>query len=336
MKKGNIKLASLIGLNRTSLVPSRTVLTLRRTALILTLATAFLSSTLICNASSANSATTAPNDMPFSALTQAQRQQLRFIVLAPHLVESMYEIGAGQQIIGTTDHADYPKEANAIPRVGNYARLQIERILQLKPDAVIAWKTGNPIEDLERLKKYGIAVIESHPQQLDDVAAELRLLGKLTGRENMAEATASNFLLNLNKLREKYSNAQPISVFYELWSRPLRTVAGNAWPQQQVALCGAVNPFATANEDYPQVNLEEALATKPQLIIQPSKHSQSGPDALNWQQWTDIPAVKNNFIVHPNADKVHRMTTRMLEEVIMLCEQIHQARQFYQTPQNGT
>ena len=58
-------------------------------------------------------------------------QKQRIIALAPHIVESLYAIGAGEQIIGTTAHADYPKAAEDILRVGNYARLQIEKIIQL-------------------------------------------------------------------------------------------------------------------------------------------------------------------------------------------------------------
>ena len=241
----------------------------------------------------------------------------------------MFEIGAGEQIIGTVDHADYPAAANAIPRMGNHARLQIERILQVQPDAVIAWKTGNPIEDLQRLRQYGIVVIESYSQRLDDVATELRLLGAITGREAVADAIAANFLLQLHTLRKKYRRASPVTVFYELWSRPLRTVAGNAWPQQQLEVCGGVNPFADVGEDYPQVSLEKALANQPQMIIQPGKHNRAGADALNWRQWPDIPAVKHNFIIYPDADKVLRMTSRMLQEVIVMCQQIDVARKFY-------
>ncbi|GLR71614.1 cobalamin-binding protein [Agaribacter marinus] len=261
------------------------------------------------------------------------KQSLRFIVLAPHIVESMYEIGAGQQIIGTTEHADFPKDAEAIPRIGNYARLQVERILQLRPDAVIAWQTGNPMEDLARLEKYNIKVVYSHPTKLEDVATEIRMLGELTGRSTAAERIASRYLVRLNEIKTQYQNAAPISVFYELWSRPLRTVAGQAWPQQQVALCGGNNPFVNATEDYPQVSLEKVIAYKPQVIIQPSPHSGESPDGIDWQQWHEIPAVKHKQILHPNSDKVHRMTTRMLDEITLLCEQIAAARTLY-TAQN--
>ncbi len=258
-------------------------------------------------------------------------QKKRIIALAPHIVESLYAIGAGEQIIGTTAHADYPKAAENILRVGNYARLQIEKIIQLKPDVIIAWKTGNPMDDLARLEKYQFKVIYSHPQTLEDVANELIMLGKITGREAVANSVAKEYLSNLQEIKQKYATQNKISVFYELWSRPLRTVANKAWPQQQIELCGASNPFANAQDDYPSVGLEQVLVTLPQVVIQPSQYSADSPDGLNWPQWQHIPAVKNNFIFHPNADKVHRMTTRMLDEVVILCEQIDVARQFYQT-----
>jgi len=257
-------------------------------------------------------------------------QMQRIIALAPHIVESLYAIGAGQQIIGTTSHADYPKGAEDILQIGNYARLQIEKIIQLKPDVIIAWKTGNPTDDLARLEKYQLKVIYSDPQTLEDVAKELIMLGKITGREAAANAIADQYLTRLQKIRQTYANQSKISVFYELWSRPLRTVANKAWPQQQIELCGASNPFSDAKDDYPSIGLEQVLVTLPQVVVQPIQHSADSPDGLNWPQWPHIPAVKNNFIFHPNADKVHRMTTRMLDEVLILCEQIDSARQFYQ------
>lgn len=258
-----------------------------------------------------------------------EKQNLRVIALAPHLVESLYAIGAGEQIIATTAHADYPAAAKDILVVGSYARLQIEKILQLKPDLIIAWKTGNPIDDLARLEKYQIKVIYSNPQTLEDVAAELLMLGELTGRSAQANKLAESYLTKLENIKQRYANLEKVKVFYELWSRPIRTVAQNAWPQQQISLCGGVNPFANAKDDYPSVGLEQVLVTLPQVVLQPSKSTNGDPDSLNWLQWPHIPAAKNGFIFHPNADKVHRMTTRMLDELVLLCEQIDTARKFY-------
>ncbi|MEP0177971.1 MAG: cobalamin-binding protein [Paraglaciecola sp.] len=272
-----------------------------------------------------------PTENEAKTLTQEQKQHRSIIALAPHLVESLYAIGAGEQIIGTSAHADFPAAAKNILRVGNYARLQIEKILQLNPDVIIAWKTGNPADDLERLEKYKLKVVYSAPTQLADIASEIIMLGELTGRETAAAALASEYLSKLNNLKDIYSSKPTVKVFYEMWARPLRTVAKNALLQQQVELCGGNNPFANAVDDYPIIGLEQVLTSLPQVVIQPTPYSTNTPDSLNWQQWPHIPAVKNKFIFHPNPDKTHRLTTRMLDEVKIMCEQIDNARQFYFT-----
>ncbi len=263
------------------------------------------------------------------AVAHANEQQgdaKRIIALAPHIVEILYQIGAGERIIGTTEHADYPDAANAIPRVGNYARLNIEQVLAADPDLIIAWKSGNPSDDLERLQQLGLNVVYSQPETLEDVAKELRYFGKLTGQTEQGEYQAKQFLSRLANIRQQYQDKTPISVFYELWPRPLTTVANNAWPQQQLAVCRASNPFVDSATDYPQINIEQVVLSAPQVIIQPSSHGVNSPDSVDWHQWPTIPAIKNNAFLHPNADKLHRMTSRSLDELAELCQQLDKYR----------
>lgn len=260
-----------------------------------------------------------------------ETKPLRIVALAPHVVESLYAIGAGENIIATLEHADYPEAAKQIPRVGNYARLQIERIVQLSPDIIIAWRTGNPQDDLARLQKYGLTVVYSNPTTLESVADELIMLGKLVNKQETAKRMATHYLQRLDALKREYASAPPVTGFYELWGRPLRTVANKAWLQQQLNVCGVHNPFATLAEDYPLVSLEQVLAFNPQVVIQPTPHSASNSDALDWSQYPHILASKNDLVFHPNADKTHRMTVRMLDEVERLCAFVARARQRYNT-----
>ena len=263
----------------------------------------------------------------FTATLQAKPAQ-RIVALSPHLVEQLYSLGVGDRIVGTTDHADYPEAAKNIPRVGNYAHLQIEKILALKPDLVLAWTDGNPPADLTKLRQLGLTLVDSNPLQLTDIAKELRLLGQLTGAEAEAEQQAQLMEQGLEELEKNYAGKTKVTVFYELWQQPLSTVAQQAWPQQQLELCGAANPFANAIGDYPQVSLEHVIASQPQLIIQPV--SVNEPRALlDWSRWPAIPAVQYQQFSQPNSDLVHRTTSRMLHGVRQLCADIDKARQFF-------
>ncbi|KOO58995.1 ABC transporter substrate-binding protein [Rheinheimera sp. KL1] len=263
----------------------------------------------------------------FTVTVQAKPAQ-RIVALSPHLVEQLYSLGVGDMIVGTTDHADYPEGAKNIPRVGNYAQLQVEKILALKPDLVLVWTDGNPPADVARLRQFGLTVVDSNPLLLTDIAKELRLLGQLTGADAAAEQQAQLMEQGLAELQKNYSDKTKITVFYELWQQPLSTVAQKAWPQQQLELCGAHNPFADAIGDYPQVSLEHVVASQPQLIIQPV--SENEPRALlDWSHWPAIPAVKYQQFSQPDSDLVHRTTSRMLHGVRQLCADIDKARQFF-------
>ena len=258
---------------------------------------------------------------------QAEPAQ-RIVALSPHLVEQLYSLGVGDRIVGTTEHADYPEQAKQIPRVGNYAQLQVEKILALKPDLVLVWTDGNPPSDVNKLRQLGLPVVDSNPVLLTDIAKELRLLGELTGSQQAAEQAALSMEQGLAQLRRDYSNKAKVTVFYELWPQPLSTVAQKAWPQQQLELCGASNPFANAKGDYPTVNIEHVVASQPQLIIQPV--SVNEPRALlDWSRWPAIPAVKYQQFSRPNADWVHRTSSRILHGVRQLCADIDKTRQFF-------
>ncbi|WP_448563481.1 cobalamin-binding protein [Thalassotalea ganghwensis] len=250
----------------------------------------------------------------------------RIIALAPHIVENLYQVGAGQYIIGTTEHADYPEQANRIKRVGNYAKLNIEQILAMAPDVIIAWKTGNPSDDLARLAQMGIEIIYSDPHYLEDVAAELTKFAKIAGTQAQGEQAAKRFLARLTEIKAAYQDKTTISGFYELWPRPLTTVANDAWPQQQLEVCGVDNPFKESATDYPQINLEQVILHSPKIIIQPTSHGSNQADAIDWRQWPSIPAVKANAFLQPDADKMHRMTSRALDELALFCQQVDQLR----------
>ena len=130
----------------------------------------------------------------------------RIIALAPHIVESLYEIGAGERIVATVDFSDYPEQALDIPRIGGYHGLQMEKILELKPDLIIVWQTGNRTEDIKQLEKLGLPLAYSKTGKLADVAKELLHFGELTGQVKEAELAAKQFTKSLQTIQSTYNS----------------------------------------------------------------------------------------------------------------------------------
>ncbi|MBZ2194245.1 cobalamin-binding protein [Pseudoalteromonas arctica] len=253
-------------------------------------------------------------------------KKLRIIALAPHIVENLFAIGAGDNIVGTVDYADYPSEAQSIERIGGYYGISLEKVLALKPDLVIAWKSGNQSEDLAQIERLGIKVYLSNPTTIAGVADELLTFGEFTGNIEQSQQAANAFTQKLNAIIKSQQNKKNITAFYQLWSEPMMTVGKNTWINQLIETCHVSNVFAQSVTDYPQISIENVIVTKPQVIIIPDEKSKTPQPVVNWQKWPEVPAVKNDQFISVNADLLHRFTPRMLDGLADMCDKIDASR----------
>ncbi|NMP02880.1 cobalamin-binding protein [Pseudoalteromonas arctica] len=253
-------------------------------------------------------------------------KKLRIIALAPHIVENLFAIGAGDNIVGTVDYADYPAEAQSIERIGGYYGISLEKVLALKPDLVIAWKSGNQSEDLAQIERLGIKVYLSNPTTIAGVADELLTFGGFTGNIEQSQQAANAFTQKLNGIVKSQQDKKNITGFYQLWAEPMMTVSKNTWISQLIETCHVSNVFAQSVTDYPQISIENVIVTKPQVIIIPDEKSKTPQPVVNWQKWPEVPAVKNDQFISVNADLLHRFTPRMLDGLADMCDKIDASR----------
>ena len=254
----------------------------------------------------------------------------RIIALAPHLVEIVFNLGLGHCLVGVSEHADFPPAAKTITRVGNYAGLNFEKIIELKPNLILAWQGGNPAQALARLKTLGFSLVMSQPLKLEDVAEDLLRVGQATGRQVRAKELVSQYNKRLTALKNHYANKRPLKIFYELWPQPLTTVAEGTWPHDAVSLCRVDNVFGDSSASFPQVNLESILALKPEVILS-AKGKNSYFSAWPSTQRHLVPALAHQQRIQFDEKRLHRMTPRVLDAVSELCEKIAESRRFYDT-----
>ncbi len=250
----------------------------------------------------------------------------RIISLAPHTTELLFAAGADQQLIAVVNYSDYPEKAKKLPQVGSYNRLDIEAILALNPDMIVAWKSGNPDEALLSLEKLGLKIFYSEPRNLESISSEIVQLGKLLGTENIANSVAHKFNKKLKNLSEKYSKKRPVKLFYQVWNKPLMTINGQHLISDVIRLCGAKNVFGDLSLLAPKVDIEAVIQASPEIIVAGTNESRSTWLA-EWNKWTAIPAVKNHYVYGINADLIVRHTPRILQGASEMCEYINRARQ---------
>src|SRR5690606_32931687 len=126
--------------------------------------------------------------------------------------------------VGADVHSDHPPSARRIERVGDAHGIDMERVLRLRPDLVVAWSSGNARKTLARLRALSIPVFESEPRRLEDIARTVERLGALAGTAPQAHAGAAHFRERLAALAARHAGKRPLRVFYEIWHRPLMTI----------------------------------------------------------------------------------------------------------------
>lgn len=257
-------------------------------------------------------------------VAKSEQSAKRIIALSPQAVEMLYAIGAGDLIIAATDHADFPAAAKSIVSIGGFYGISMEKVIELNPDLIVSWNSGNQANDLSQLKALGFRLLNSDPKTLDEVAIDIERLGEATGHQVEAKLLAKQYRFKLQLLRQVNQSKSKVKVFYQLWSEPLMTVAKNSWVQQSIDVCNGENVFFNAASDYPQVSIENVLLTQAEVIIQ--SQDAGNLAGINWQQWPELPAVKQGHIYPLNADLLHRASPRSLLGVVALCEAFDSAR----------
>ncbi len=259
----------------------------------------------------------------------------RIISLAPHVTENLYAVGAGDLVVGAVAYSDYPPAAKALPQVGDFANLNIERILTLKPDLVVAWIDGTAPGQIARLEQLGIPVLQESPDSFPEIALSLRRLGIVSGRQASAEKAAAAMEARVQRLRERYASAPVLSVFYQLWHQPLITANDTQLIDQIIQLCGGRNLFAERPEVAPRIGVEAVIAANPDLIL--SAVERHNPDWQKvWQPWQNVTAVRNGHLFSVEADHVHRATVRAVEGAEQVCAFFQQAREQRYPQATGT
>jgi len=247
----------------------------------------------------------------------------RVVALAPSLTELVFAAGGGDRLVGVDRSSDYPPAARALPRLGDAAGIDLERIVALRADLILGWLSGNKPADIARLHRLSIPVFLSEPRLLDDVPRSLRTIGVLLGSEPVAQAQAIAFERRVAALRGRSEHTRSLSVFVEIWHQPLMTVNGQHLVSDVLRTCGARNIFADLQALAGPVSLEQVLAADPDAIVSATGFAE---DQASWQRLRSLRAVRNGLILRVDPDYLTRATPRILDAVEQVCDWLERTR----------
>lgn len=254
-----------------------------------------------------------------------QARAARVVTLAPHLAELVCAAGACAQLVGVVKHSDYPAEILARTQVGDAHAVNLEAVLALKPDLVLAWDGGTPAQTVSRLRGLGLRVEPLRVRTLADVGLALLRVGALLGTEDAACGEEQRFREAIEALRARYANAAPIDAMYQLEPGPVFTVNRESPISEAMALCGARNVFASMRVLAGPVGREAVLAADPDVILFGRQDDVAGI-RRGWQRFDGMRAVRAGNLLAVDADTLARATPRMAEGTARLCAALDAAR----------
>ncbi|MBX3666137.1 MAG: cobalamin-binding protein [Burkholderiales bacterium] len=257
-------------------------------------------------------------------VVRLQQPARRIVTLTPHLTELVFAAGAGSRLAGVARFSNHPPEAKSLPVVSDAMHTDVERLLALKPDLVLAWRSGTPLETVARIERAGLTVFVSDAARLEEVGRGIEAIAALAGTPETGASARAALTRGLGELRARRHAGAPVRVFYEIWPMPLMTVNGRHVISEIIALCGGVNVFGGLRPLTPEISREALLAARPEVALGGSSAETAHAYAARWAALP--PPLSALPAYHVAPDLIQRPTPRLLDGARLVCAHLDAVR----------
>lgn len=248
----------------------------------------------------------------------------RIVSLAPSVTEILFALGSGDAIVGVTQYCDYPPEAQAKPKIG-YAHPNLESIVALRPDLVLAPREFLRADLLDKLDHLKIATFILEAKSVEDVLVHIQTLGRMLGRTQAANALAADMRKRIGEIQRLTEHLPRPRLLYVLNTTPLITVGPGSFIHQLIGLAGGTNVAAGAGTAYPKLSLEAVLKEDPELLLFPVGAAEGVPESeqQQWERWTTLSAVQHRRFHHISSNLLNRPGPRLVNGLEELARILH-------------
>ncbi len=257
----------------------------------------------------------------FGFVVSVKKYPKRIVSLAPSNTEILFALGLKDRIVGVTDYCNYPpdvlelKKSKRIESVGGYSTVDVEKVVRLRPDLVVA-SYGNGIGVVKALKSFGITVICLNPKSIEDIIRDIEILGKVCGVEENASKLVEWIKLRIELIREDEHNWKP-KIVHIVWSDPIWVSGKNTFIDDAIEIAGGVN--AVNESGWVVLSLEDLIRINPDIIIVNSGNgmSSSGENIIyesiiESDVLRNLKAVKCGNVYVIDADVISRPSYRLV------------------------
>jgi iron complex transport system substrate-binding protein len=222
----------------------------------------------------------------------------RVICLMPSVTDTVFALGAADDVVGISDYTKYPAEALKKPSVGDLIKPSIETILALHPDLVIGLQPTGPMESTEQLERLGIPVFLVSPHGIAGILHSVESIGQALNRTPQAAALAASLQHRVDVVRAGTKGLPQPTVFMPVWYDPIITIGKHAFTTEIIEAAGGRSVTDDLAADWPQISMEIVLARAPEALLL-VRGGKTTLDVLRSRPgWSSVPAVRASRVYY--------------------------------------
>lgn len=222
----------------------------------------------------------------------------RLVCLMPSVVDDVYALGAGEDVVAVSDFTKYPAAARLKPSIGLPMNPSIETILSFHPDLVIGSGPLSEVQGIDLLQQNGIPVFMVDPHGIAGIYRSIEILGKALNRENAATKLIAKLHAKENAVRKRVQGKPVVSVFMPIWYDPVITIGRHAFITELISVAGGRSITDDIAQQWPQVSLEAIVAHQPEAILLVKGSKMSLKDLTTRPGWDSLTAVKKGRVYY--------------------------------------
>jgi len=246
----------------------------------------------------------------------------RVVCLIPSVVDIVYSLGAGADVVAISDFTKYPKEALQKPSVGLPLNPSIETIVALHPDLVLGTGDLNALESAGNLQRLGIPVFMVDPHGIEGIYASILSLGKALNRETDANALVAKLRQRVDAVKVRVAGKPKVHVFMAIWYDPVMTIGKRAFIGELIEAAGGLSVTDDIAQEWPQVSLETIVSRQPDALLLMRGSKISVAELKMRPGWEHIHAVQQERVYYTD-DRIQYPSPIAFDALEDLAKQFH-------------
>lgn len=246
----------------------------------------------------------------------------RIICLVPSIVDEVYALGAGDDVLAVSDYLKYPKEALKKPSVGSIFQPSLETIVSLHPDLVLSMKMAEGTAAIEKIRALGVPVYLIDPHGVEGIFHSLESLGDVMGRKAEADALVPKLRARVDRVKASVKGKPVVRVFMPIWYDPVITIGRGAFLTELIADAGARSVTDDIAQEWPQMSIEAIVARSPEAIVLVRGGKMSLNVLKDRPGWRSMPAIQSAKVFYVD-DRVDLISPVAIDALEAMAKEFH-------------